>query len=366
VHTVIVDEWHELIGNKRGVQVQLALARLRRWNPGLVVWGLSATLGNLDEAMATLVGADAPATAPPLVQGRVDKPSSSTPCCRRARPLQLGRPPGRADAAAGGATRSSAPGTTLVFTNTRSQAEIWYQLLLEERPDWAGLVALHHGSLDKGVREWVEAGLKAGHAEGRGGHLVAGPGRGLPAGGARAADRQRQGRGAAAAARRPQRPRAGPAQPRHAGAHQHAGAGGGRGRAPRRAGRPVEPRRSPEQAAGRAGAAPGDGGLGGGFEAGRRRAVRRGAQRPGLPRARARPSTGRWPSCERGGDSLTAYPEYHRIACGVDGRWRVPDRGIARRHRLQVGTIVSDASMQVKWLSGGGTLGTSRRASSRG
>jgi ATP-dependent Lhr-like helicase len=44
----------------------------------------------------------------------------------------------------------------------RSQAEIWYQLLLQARPDWAGLVALHHGSLDKGVREWVEAGLKAG------------------------------------------------------------------------------------------------------------------------------------------------------------------------------------------------------------
>lgn len=53
VHTVIVDEWHELIGNKRGVQVQLALARLKRWNPGLQVWGLSATLGNLDEALRT-------------------------------------------------------------------------------------------------------------------------------------------------------------------------------------------------------------------------------------------------------------------------------------------------------------------------
>jgi ATP-dependent Lhr-like helicase len=59
---------------------------------------------------------------------------------------------------------------------------------------------------------------------------------------------------------------------------------------------------------------------------------------------------------ERGGTSLTAYPEYHRVAL-VDGVYRVPDRGIARRHRLQVGTIVSDASMQVKWLSGG-TIGT--------
>jgi ATP-dependent Lhr-like helicase len=59
---------------------------------------------------------------------------------------------------------------------------------------------------------------------------------------------------------------------------------------------------------------------------------------------------------ERGGDSLTAYPEYHRVAL-VDGLWRVTDRGIARRHRLGVGTIVSDAAMQVKWLTGG-TLGS--------
>jgi ATP-dependent Lhr-like helicase len=59
---------------------------------------------------------------------------------------------------------------------------------------------------------------------------------------------------------------------------------------------------------------------------------------------------------ERGGDSLHAYPEYHRIAL-CDGVWRVPDRGIAKRHRLQVGTIVSDAAMAVKWLSGG-TIGT--------
>jgi len=59
--------------------------------------------------------------------------------------------------------------------------------------------------------------------------------------------------------------------------------------------------------------------------------------------------------CQRGGTSLGAYPDYHRIAV-VDGLWRVPDRGIARRHRMQVGTIVADASMQVKWLSGG-TLG---------
>jgi ATP-dependent Lhr-like helicase len=61
--------------------------------------------------------------------------------------------------------------------------------------------------------------------------------------------------------------------------------------------------------------------------------------------------------CERGGESLTAYPDYHRIRQDEAGIWRVPDRAIARRHRLSVGTIVSDASMQVKYLSGG-NIGT--------
>ena len=52
--------------------------------------------------------------------------------------------------------------SSLVFTNTRAQSEIWYQALLEARPDWAGLIALHHGSLSRDTRDWVEQ-----RAEGR-------------------------------------------------------------------------------------------------------------------------------------------------------------------------------------------------------
>jgi ATP-dependent Lhr-like helicase len=159
VHTVVVDEWHELIGNKRGVQVQLALARLQRWNPQLVVWGVSATLGNLDEAMATLLG---PQRAGRLVRGRVPKELRIDTLL----PADAGR------FSWGGhlgaqmrdpvVAQIEQAATSLIFTNTRSQAEIWYQLLLDARPDWAGLIALHHGSLDPSVRGWVEAGLKAG------------------------------------------------------------------------------------------------------------------------------------------------------------------------------------------------------------
>lgn len=52
--------------------------------------------------------------------------------------------------------------TSLAFTNTRFQAEHWYLQLLKARPDWAGQIALHHGSLDQDARVWVEQRLKKG------------------------------------------------------------------------------------------------------------------------------------------------------------------------------------------------------------
>ena len=156
---VIVDEWHELMGNKRGVQAQLALARLRRWNPGLVVWGLSATLGNLQRAKDVLLGPDVPGT---IVEGSLRKEilvdtlipanPSRFPWAGHLGIQMLGPVIAEIERHA----------TTLVFCNTRSQAELWYQNMLEARPDWAGLIALHHGSLDKEVRDWVEMGLKKG------------------------------------------------------------------------------------------------------------------------------------------------------------------------------------------------------------
>ena len=82
LHTVIVDEWHELVGNKRGVQVQLALARLRRWNPESVVWGLSATLGHLDGALAPLLPARAPQPGACWCAGASTRRCWWTRCCR--------------------------------------------------------------------------------------------------------------------------------------------------------------------------------------------------------------------------------------------------------------------------------------------
>lgn len=356
IHTVVVDEWHELIGNKRGVQLQLALARLKRFNPGLVVWGLSATLGNPQESMATLTG-QADAT---LVRGVHDKALVID--------TLLPAEPGRFSWGGHLGAQMLEPvvreiegsGTTLVFTNTRSQAETWYQLLLDQRPDWAGLVALHHGSLDKAVREWVEAGLRQGRLKA----VVATSSldlgvdflpveRVLQIGSAKGVARllQRAGRSGHA----PGRTSRVTLVPTHTLELVEAAAA----RRAARAGR-VECRSSPE--------APLDvlvqhivtvaigGDEGGGFEADAFfDEVRSAPAYRTLPR-----EAFDWALafCERGGDSLSAYPEYHRIVQGADGRWRVADASIARRHKLMVGTIVSDASMAVKWASGAGAGAT--------
>jgi len=349
VHTVIVDEWHELIANKRGVQVQLALARLKRFSPGLVVWGLSATLGNLQQAMDTLLGHGSGR----LVQGRVAK--------QLVIDTLLPQDPGRFSWGGHLGAQMQQPvvdeiqrsSTTLVFTNTRSQAEIWYQLLLAAKPEWAGIVALHHGSLDKATREWVEAGLKKGELKA----VVATSSLDLgvdflPV------ERVLQIGSAKGVARLLQR-------------------AGRSGHAPGRASRvtlvPTNTLELVEAAAARRAALAGrvearvsphkpldvlvqhlvTVALGGGFVADELyaevsgTAAYRDLTRDEFDWALA--------FVERGGDSLTAYPEYHRVQV-VDGRWRVPDRGIAKRHRLQVGTIVSDASVAVKWVSGG-TIG---------
>lgn len=162
---IVVDEWHELLGTKRGVQTELALARLRRWKPDVRIWGMSATLGNLDQSLAVLLGNAAEksgAAAGRIVTGHVEKVlriRSMIPATVERFPWagHLGIHLLQNVLAELDACRSA-----LVFTNTRSQTEIWYQAILAARPEWAGLIALHHGSLDPDLRRWVEAGLKGG------------------------------------------------------------------------------------------------------------------------------------------------------------------------------------------------------------
>jgi ATP-dependent Lhr-like helicase len=354
VEYVVVDEWHELIGSKRGVQAQLAIARLWRFNPRLVAWGLSATLGNLQEAMEVLCHPGM-TTPPALVRGKIDKTLTLD--------TLIPPDPGKYSWAGHLGARMQLPvveeiersGPTLVFTNVRSQAEIWYQLLLEARPQWAGQIALHHGSLDKATREWVEQGLKQGTLRA----VVATSSldlgvdflpveRVLQIGSAKGVARmmQRAGRSGHAPGRSSRLtlvPTNTMELVESAAARRAALAGR------------VEQRRSP--------AKPLDVlvqhlvtvALGGGFNPDELfEEVRSAWAYRDLTRAEFD-----WALafCERGGDSLGAYPEYHRIVRDEDGVYRVRDRGVAKRHRLGVGTIVSDAAMQVKYMSGA-TIGT--------
>jgi ATP-dependent Lhr-like helicase len=342
---IIIDEWHELMGNKRGVQTQLALARLRQWNPSLLVWGLSATLGNLERARDVLMPEGV------IIEGHVSKEllvDTLIPENPSRFPwgghlgVQMLQPVIR---------EIEQASTTLVFTNTRSQAELWYQHMLDARPDWAGLIALHHGSLDKEVREWVEQGLKQGQLKA----VVCTSSldlgvdflpveRVLQIGSAKGIARllQRAGRSGHAPGRI-SRLTLVPTQSMElleAAGAIHAVAA-----------RDIEARPVPDK--------PLDVlvqhlvtiALGGGF-------------RPDELLAEVRTawsfrhlSDEEWQWAldfvARGGQTLIAYPEYRRVLPDEQGVYRVPDAAIGRRHRMGIGTIVSDSSLQVKYVSGG-------------
>lgn len=161
LQTVVVDEWHELIGSKRGVMVELALSRLRGLRKDkLKVWGISATIGNLDEALEVLLG---PYHANGLI---IRAKLKKNIALKSVIPHEIENYPW-----AGHLGIKMLPQalpiindsqTTLIFTNTRSQSELWYQALLREDPMLAGALALHHGSIDMELRIWVEEALHNG------------------------------------------------------------------------------------------------------------------------------------------------------------------------------------------------------------
>ena len=161
---VVIDEWHELMGGKRGVQTELCLSRLRSYQPDLRTWGLSATLGNLQEA-ADVIRPRSPGskTRPPrLIHSQEQKKLSITTLL----PKDIERFPWAGHLGTRlvrqVAQQVDKHNSTLLFTNTRSQTEIWFQELTAARPKWGDTLAMHHGSLDREVRDEVEQGLREG------------------------------------------------------------------------------------------------------------------------------------------------------------------------------------------------------------
>ncbi len=158
---IVIDEWHELMGSKRGVQVELALSRLKTISPMLRIWGISATIGNLEQARQVLLGPESPAYSKSvMIKADIEKKIT----VKSIIPKQMETFPWRGhlgirllDDVIPILNNSK---TTLLFTNTRSQCEIWFQKILEKYPEFAGEIAMHHGSIDKDTRLWVEQAIR--------------------------------------------------------------------------------------------------------------------------------------------------------------------------------------------------------------
>ncbi|MFY3304609.1 ligase-associated DNA damage response DEXH box helicase [Achromobacter xylosoxidans] len=345
---IVVDEWHELLGNKRGVLLQLCLARLRRLSPGVRTWGLSATLGNLDEARAVLLP-HAPGSA--LVAGaRPRRMEISTLLPERSRALPWAGHLGLSQLERV-FKRLFDVRATLLFTNTRAQAELWHRALESIWPEAPATLALHHGSLDPKLRAAVEQGLRDGTVR----CVVATSSLdlgvdfpavdqvlqiGSPKGVARLLQR---------AGRARHRPGESgnvvcvPAQAleliEYAAARQAIARGEIESRPPPVGSLDVLAQHAVTLA------------LGGGFEADELYREVRGTH------AYAALDAATWRAVldfiVQGGRALAKYPDYQRVVRDDDGRYRVRDRRVAFRHRLSIGTITADGAVAVKYLRGG-------------
>lgn len=163
---IAVDEWHELLGSKRGVQVELALSRIINCKCQLAnkkpsVWGISATIGNLAEAQEVLL---APAgTRGVTIKANLQKQIEVESIF----PDEIEKYPWAGHLGIKLAHKLipiiEQSKTTLIFINTRGMSETWYQTLLDVCPDLAGSIALHHSSIDRELRTWIEENLHSGN-----------------------------------------------------------------------------------------------------------------------------------------------------------------------------------------------------------
>ncbi|SNY95376.1 ATP-dependent helicase Lhr and Lhr-like helicase [Flagellimonas pacifica] len=158
---IVIDEWHELLGSKRGVQMELGLSRLKTICKDLRIWGISATIGNLEQACEVLLGPSSTELENSiLVRANLNKKIT----VKSIIPKQMETFPWRGhlglrllEDVVPIINKSK---TTLLFTNTRGQCEIWFQKILEKHPEYAGEIAMHHGSINKDTRLWVEQAIR--------------------------------------------------------------------------------------------------------------------------------------------------------------------------------------------------------------
>ena len=156
---IVVDEWHELLGSKRGVMVELAVAYLQHNVKNMRVWGITATIGNVDEAMNVLLSHSKLTKKIVATEKKQIEIIPVYPDELELLPWAGHLGSKLVDKVIPLILESK---STLIFTNTRNQSEMWYQLLLQAHPDLAGQLALHHGSIDLNLRQWIEDALSNG------------------------------------------------------------------------------------------------------------------------------------------------------------------------------------------------------------
>lgn len=352
---IVADEWHELIGSKRGVMTELAISRIK----GLVnemqpesllrVWGISATIGNMEQAMEVLVPYDD--VLKTIIKADIEKKIM----IRSVLPDHIDMLPWAGHLGHKLAhkllpiIRKSK--TTLIFTNTRGQAELWYQTLLALDEDLAGLLAIHHGSIDFELRNWIEEAIHTGALKA----VVCTSSLdlgvdfkpvdtviqiGSPKGVARFL--QRAGR----SGHSPYETSKIYFLPTHALELVEAAAIKEAART-----QDIESREPVVMAFDTLIQYLVTLAVGDGFDD--KKIFFELKQTHAF--AALLPQEWNWimQFITTGGDSLTAYNEFSKVSKDLDGLWKVKSRQIAMRHRLHIGTIVSDAMLKVKYLSGG-------------
>ncbi len=139
------------------MQVQLALSHIKTLSDiPLKIWGISATIGNLEQAHQVLLGHERPIN---IIRSSIKKEI----IIESILPDEVEKYPWSGHLGIKLLHKIipviEQSQSVLLFTNTRAQTEIWYQKILEKVPEWAGIMAMHHGSLDQSVRNWVEEAL---------------------------------------------------------------------------------------------------------------------------------------------------------------------------------------------------------------
>ncbi len=176
---IAVDEWHELMGSKRGVQVELAISRIinmqlakgdvqdvidntqyTMFNTQCSIWGISATIGNLEQSKEVLLASSGEKGV--IVKADIRKNIEVIPVI----PGEMEKYPWAGHLGIKLVKNVvdiiNENKTTLVFINTRGMSEMWYQALLNTAPELSGAIALHHGSMEQELRLWVEDSLHTG------------------------------------------------------------------------------------------------------------------------------------------------------------------------------------------------------------